>query len=99
MLNRTNYTHIKDVKNPDKVLLPSRDLLLVALREDESGHYTALALLDDFLLDPGQSSEIEMLVSRSPVVRTTDLTHEVRSPIASRIDWLSLSARFPFNLR
>ena len=99
MPSRTDYTHVEDVKDPDKVLLPSRDLLLVALREYESGHYTALALLDDFFLDPGQSSEIEMSVSRSLAVRTTDLTHEVRSPIASRMDWLSLSARFPFNLR
>ena len=61
--DRTDCTHVKDVKNPDKVLLPSRNLLLVALREDEPGHGIPFALLDDFLLDHGQSPAIERSVS------------------------------------
>ena len=99
VLNRIDCTHVKDVKDPDKILLPSRNLLLIALREDESGYYIPLALLDDLLLDPGQSSAIEMPVSGSLAVRIASVAHAVRSPIASRIDWLSLSDRFPFNLR
>ena len=87
------------MKDSDKVLLPSSDLLLVALREDESGHHIPFTLLDDFLLDPGQSSAIETLVSGSLAVDTTGLAYLVRPPIASRMDWLSPSKLFPFNLR
>ena len=56
MPNRTKQTHVEDVKDSDKVLLPSCNLLLVAFRKDESGHHIPFTLLDDFLLDPGQSS-------------------------------------------
>jgi hypothetical protein len=52
MLYRANRTHVEDVKDPDKVLLPSRDLLLVAFREDESRHCIPFTPLDDLLLDP-----------------------------------------------
>src|SRR5258708_3697790 len=38
MTNETDRTHIEDMKDPDKVLLPSSNLLLVALREDKSKH-------------------------------------------------------------
>jgi hypothetical protein len=55
---KTNRTHVEDVENPDEVLFPSRDLLLIALREDESGHRIPFTLLDDLPLDPGQGSAI-----------------------------------------
>ena len=97
--NRIDCTHVKDMKDPDKVLLPSRNLLLVAPREDKSGHSIPLALSDDLLLYPGQSSAIETLVSRSLAGPIASVAHEVSSPIASRMDWLSLSDRFPFNPR
>ena len=34
--NSINQTHIKDMKDPEEVLLPSRDLVLIALGEDKS---------------------------------------------------------------
>jgi hypothetical protein len=46
------------VENPDEVLFPCRNLLLIALREDESGHRIPFTLLDDLLLDPRQGSAI-----------------------------------------
>ena len=87
------------MKNPDEVLLPSCDLLLVTLREDEPGHCIPFALLDDLLLNPPQRPVIETLVSGSLAAGSICLTHPVRSPIASRMDWVSSSDRFPFNLR
>src|SRR5258708_38005023 len=46
MPNGSNRTYVKDVKDPEKVLLPSRDLVLVALRDDEPDHCIPLPLLD-----------------------------------------------------
>jgi hypothetical protein len=59
MLNRSDWTHVEDVKNPEEVLLPSRNLLLVAFCEDEPGHRISFTLLDDLPLDPRQGSTIE----------------------------------------
>ena len=89
------------MKDPDKVLLPSRNLLLVTFREDESEHRIPFTLLDDFPLDPRQGSGIEMFVSGSLAVRIiySSPAYEVRSPIASRMDLLSPSDSLPFNLR
>jgi hypothetical protein len=58
MPNRTNRTHVEDMKDPDKVLFPCRNLFLIALREDESGHRISFTLLDDLPLDPCQGSAI-----------------------------------------
>ena len=44
------------MENPDKILLPSRNLALIALGENESMYCMPLTLLDDLLLDPGQRS-------------------------------------------
>jgi hypothetical protein len=99
MSDRTNRTHVEDVEDPHKVLLPSRDLLLVALREDESHHCISFPLLDDLPLHPRHGSAIQPLVSGSLAVRMTGMAHPFRSPIASRMDWLSPSNRLPFNLR
>ena len=63
MPNRTNRTHVEDMKDPDEVLLPSRNLLLVALREDESHRCIPFTLLRDFLLDPCHGSAIKKSVS------------------------------------
>jgi hypothetical protein len=40
------------MKDPGKVLLPSCNLLLVTLREDESGYRVPFTLFDDLFLDP-----------------------------------------------
>ena len=34
--SRVNRAHVEDLKDPDEILLPSRDLILVVLGEDES---------------------------------------------------------------
>ena len=51
------------MEDSDKVLRPGRDLLLVALREDESQYRMPFTLLDDLLLDPCNSSAIKTSVS------------------------------------
>ena len=98
-LSGTNRTHVEDVKDSDEVLLPGSDLLPVTLREDQSEHYIPFSLLDNLPLNPRQHSAIQALVSKSIAARITGPAHKVRSPIASRMDWLSPSNRFPFNLR
>ena len=65
MANGANQTHIEDVKDPDKVLPPSGNLVLVAFREDESGDYIPFALLDHLPLDPCHRPAIEASVSGS----------------------------------
>jgi hypothetical protein len=87
------------MKDSHKVLLPTRNLLLVALREDESDHCISFTLLDDLPLDPRQSPMIVTLVSRLLAVWIAGPAHVFRSPIASRMDWLSPPNRLPFNLR
>ena len=63
MPNGTDQTHVKDVKNPDKVLVPSSNLVLVAFGEDESVNGIPFTPLDDLPLDLGQSSAIENVSS------------------------------------
>ena len=59
MHNETNQTHIEHVKNPDKVLLPTRNLVLITLRMDESGERIPFTLLNYLRLDLGHGSAIE----------------------------------------
>ena len=63
ILQRTDCTHVEDVKDSDKILLPSRNLLLITLREYESEHRTPFTLLDDLPLDTRQCSAIETSAS------------------------------------
>ena len=58
MTNRTGWTHVKYVKDSDKVLLPSGNLVLVTLRENESGDRPPFTLLGDLPLDLGHGSGI-----------------------------------------
>ena len=51
------------MKDPEKVLLPSRDLVPITLREYESDHCVPFAVFDHFLLDLRHGSEIKRLVS------------------------------------
>ena len=87
------------MKDPEKVLLPSGNLVLIALGEDESGDHISFTLFVDLLLDLSQGSAIEISVSRSLGVHITGLTHVVRSPIALSTDSLSPSVCLPFNFR
>jgi hypothetical protein len=91
-------TYIEDLKDPHKVLLPTRNLVFVVLGEDESEDCTPFTPLDDLPLHLHQSSAIETSVSGSLGVRITGLAHAFRFPIASRTDLLISSDRLPFNL-
>jgi hypothetical protein len=61
--NETNCTHIENVKDPDKILLPSSDLFPIVLRENESEYRIPFTLLRDLPLDTRQGSVIHILVS------------------------------------
>ena len=80
---RANRTYIEDLKDPGKVLLPSCDLVLIALREDESDHRIPIAMLADLPLYLCHCSVIKTWVSGSPSARIAGLAHPVRSPIPS----------------
>jgi hypothetical protein len=97
-VQQINRTHVEDMKNPDKILLPRGELVLVALREDESINRIPFTLLDHLSMDPGHRSAVVLAVNRSSYGRIIGLAHVVRFPIASRTDLLSPSNRFPFNL-
>ena len=64
MLNGTDGTHVEDMKNPDKVLFPSGNLVLVFLRKDESVNWTPLPMLGGHPLNLRHSSGIQLSVSR-----------------------------------
>ena len=52
------------MEDPDKVVPPSRNPVLIALRVDESGDRAPFTMLDNLALDPGYGSTIEAPVSR-----------------------------------
>ena len=62
MPNRTDWTHVEEVKDPVKILLPSANLVLIALCKDQSGDSTPFTLLDDLLPDFIHGSAIEISV-------------------------------------
>ena len=99
MPNGANRTYVENVKDSGEVLLPTGNLVLVALREDESGYRIPFPLFYDLALDPSHGPAIEESASGSLGIRATGVAHVVRTPIASRTDWLSSSVRLPFNLR
>ena len=90
---------MEDLKDPGKVLLPTSDLVPVTFREDESGHRIPFTLLDDLPPDPGHGAAIDTSVSGSLGMHVAGVAYVVRTPIASRTDWLSSSGCLPFNLR
>jgi hypothetical protein len=51
------------MKDPDKVLLPTHNLVLLGLRADKSGDRIPFALFDDLPLNTGQGSAIDTSVS------------------------------------
>ena len=56
---RTDQTHVEDVKDLHKILLPSSNLVLITFGKDESVDRIPFTLLDNIPLDLGQSSAIE----------------------------------------
>jgi hypothetical protein len=87
------------VKNPDKIVPPDRDLVLIVLRVEDSGDHVPVTLLDDLPLDLGDSSAIGKSVSESLGVPIAGLAHVVSCPIALSTDRVSSSNRFPSNPR
>ena len=55
----TNQAHVEYVKNPEKILLPSSNLVLIAFGEHKSVEGVPFTLLDDLPLDLGQRSTID----------------------------------------
>jgi hypothetical protein len=78
--SRTDRTYIEDLKDPHKVLLPTRDLILVVLGEDESEDCTPLTPLDDLPLHLYQGSAIETSVSGSLGVPITGFGSRIQVP-------------------
>ena len=52
-------TYVEDIKDPGKIPIPRSNLALIALGEDESKYRIPFTLLDNLLLDPGQSTAVE----------------------------------------
>ena len=96
---KIDWTHIEDVKDPNKVILPSGDLVLIDLRMEHSGEHIPFFLLNDLPLDLGHGSGIETRVSESLGARVAGMTHVVSCPIALETEWPSSSNRLPFNPR
>ena len=97
--NKTDRTYIEDVKNPDKVIPPSRDLVLICLRVEHLGDHIPLAQLNDLPLNLCDHSVIGASVSGLLRARIVGITHAVSCSIAPRTDWLSASNRIPLNPR
>jgi hypothetical protein len=56
MFNRTNQTHVEDVKNPEEFPIPTGNIVLIALCEHEPRKRIPFTLLPDLLLDLGHGS-------------------------------------------
>ena len=88
------------MKDPDKVVSPTDNLVLIDLGMEDPGGHIPFTLLCDFPLDVGDGSAIEISVSGSPdACIFASLAHVVSCPIAPRMDWVSSSNRLPFNPR
>ena len=79
-----NRTHVEDVKELDKVLLPSGDFVLISLRENESDEWVSFTLFDHLPLDLCHGSAIETSVSGPLGVRSAG--YYSRSQISNRIE-------------
>jgi hypothetical protein len=73
MFKKAQRTHVKDVEDPDKVLIPGGNLVPIALREDEPEYCAPFTLFRDLPLDPCQGSAIQTLVSGSLCMRSVSL--------------------------
>ena len=85
------------MKDPDKVVSPTGNLVFINLRVEDPGCHAPSILLEDLPLDLGHGSAVEISVNESSSVRIAGLTHVVSCPIAVRMDWVSSSSCLPFN--
>ena len=72
------------MKDPNKVLLPSCNLVLIALRVNESGGCIPFTLLDNLPLNLGHCSAIESIGKR--ITRRTHCSPDSLSQIPNRIE-------------
>jgi len=63
--NRTDRTHIEDVKDPVEVQLPGSNPFFIVLCTEESRGCISPTVLDDLSLNLGHGSGIEKSVSQS----------------------------------
>ena len=64
----TYRTYIEDVEDPDKVMPPNRNIVLITLRVEQPGCHIPFTLLDNLPLDLGNSPAVETSVSESQSV-------------------------------
>ena len=83
IFRRTILTHVENLKDPGKVLLPNGNLVLIALGEDESKGCISFTLLGHPPLDAHQSSAIERSISRW---FDTRIDGDSRGQISNRIE-------------
>ena len=65
------------MEDPDEVLLPTKNRILIVLLVDESRGHIPFSLLDGLLLDRGHGSAIGTLLSDTLGVHSPDPTHVV----------------------
>ena len=82
--NGRHRTYVEDLEDPDKVLLPSRDLVSIAPGEKKSGGCTPFTLLDYFSLDLGHGPVIESIGKY--VARRANCKSGSRSQIPNRVE-------------
>jgi hypothetical protein len=92
-------TYVEHVKDPDKVIPPNHNLVLISRRIEESEGPIPFTLLSNLSLNLCHCSAIEPLVSESLGVHVAGLAHVVSCPIAPSTDWLRSSNRLPLTPR
>ena len=93
--DRTNWTHVEDMKNPIEVQLPRPNRFLIILCMHKSGYQILFTLLSDLLLDLLHCPAITSAVGELSKLRIGGLTHVVSCSIASRTGWLRSYNSFP----
>ena len=83
------------MEDPDEVLLPSRNLVLITFGVEESGGDTSFTPFNDLPLDISHGSAIEAPVNGSLSTQIICLAHVVSCPIAASTDRVSSSNRLP----
>lgn len=94
--SKSHWTHIEDVKNLVEFQLPSSNLVLIALRVENSRNMAAPPLFDGFPLNIRDGPDkVRFIVSKPAKLRTTGSTYIVNWFIASHTDGLRSFSRFP----
>jgi hypothetical protein len=87
------------VKDPEEVISPNRNLILIALRVEDPEDHISVTLLDDLPLDLGNGSGFEVSAIESLSIYVARLSHVVSCRIALSTDRVSSSNLLPSNPR